>query len=64
MKVTRESVASPDDARRLSVEEIKAVDPVEIAGMYYRQRFGTGLDPELEEMLKEVADEEYNRREE
>lgn len=55
MKVTREAEVTDDPDTRFSVEEIRATNPVDIACMYYRQRFGTELEPELMTLLEDVA---------
>lgn len=55
MKVTREAEATNDPDTQFSVEEIRTTNPVDIASLYYRQRFGTELEPELMTLLEDVA---------
>lgn len=64
MKVTRETAFGSESRPLLSVEEIRTASPVDMAGLYYRQRFGTDLEPEMKSMLEEVAAEESKDREE
>ena len=40
------------------------MDPVEVAGMYYRRRFGNEMDEDMEKMLVEaIGKVEEERRE-
>ena len=63
MKVTRENAGGNDTVPRLSVDEFKTSSPVDIAKLYYRQRFGGEIDPELENMIQGLSEEEIRESE-
>ena len=64
MKITRESMMQENLLRQLSVDEIKTGSPVDIARLYYKGRFGTDMDSEMESMLEETVMEEMKKVEE
>ncbi|MBR2606994.1 MAG: exonuclease SbcCD subunit D C-terminal domain-containing protein [Bacteroidaceae bacterium] len=48
---------SADSAQRnIAIEEIKNISPLEIAMDYYQQHFGSKMDEELQQMLRESID--------
>lgn len=57
MKVVKDAAISLDNGMNLSVDEVRTLDPVEMASIYYRARFGAEMDESLEVLLREVADE-------
>lgn len=57
MKIVKEAAVSADNDVKLSVDEVRTLDPVKLASMYYRVRFGTEMEESLEELLREVASE-------
>lgn len=57
MKVVKDTAMSVDNGMNLSVDEVRTLDPVEMASIYYRGRFGTEMDGTLEALLREVAEE-------
>lgn len=57
MKVVKDAPMSVGNGVNLSVDEVRTLDPVEMAAIYYRGRFGTEMDGALEVLLREVAEE-------
>ena len=64
MKITRTGESGVKGTDSLTVDEMKSMDPVEVAGMYYRRRFGNEMDEDMEKMLVEaIGKVEEERRE-
>lgn len=63
MKVTKAFDSCKDSDQPLTIEEIRTGNPVDIACLYYRRKFGTGIDRELKSMLEEVVREETGKKE-
>ena len=54
MKIIRTAETENEKGNRLTVDEIKAINPLEVAEMYYRRRFGKDMDMEMKDMLSAV----------
>ena len=44
------------EQRKIALEEIKNISPLEIAMDYYKQQFGENMEKELQQMLQECID--------
>lgn len=57
MKIVKDMAVPSENDVKLSVDDVRTLDPVEVASIYYRARFGAEMDGALEGLLREVADE-------
>lgn len=57
MKIVKDMAVPSENDVKLSVDDVRSLDPVEVASIYYRARFGAEMDGALEGLLREVADE-------
>lgn len=63
MKVTRTGQEDMGKSGRLTVDEIRSIGPMDVARMYYRNRFDSEMDGRQEEMLSEIIREIRERDE-
>lgn len=54
IKSTREKLTAETDKKHLSIQEIQAKSPLDIAKLYYRETEGEEMDEELCELMSEV----------
>ena len=54
VKMEREHAFAQGERRKLDVEKMKEINPLELAKIYYRSRFGNEMSEEREKMLAEA----------
>lgn len=55
IKMTKEEKPTQERTRILNTEEIKNMEPVELASLYFKESLGEELDNELKGMIKEIT---------
>ena len=66
MKITRSGENRGRETESLTVDEIKAINPIDVAKMFYRKKFGIEMNAEMEDMLncviEEISEEKDERK--
>ncbi len=66
MKITRSGENRGRETKSLTVDEIKAINPIDVAKMFYRKKFGIEMNAEMEDMLncviEEISEEKDERK--
>lgn len=56
VKLEREHSFAQGERRRIDVDKMKEINPLELAKIYFKSRFGTEMDQEKEKMLAEAIE--------